>query len=193
MKRWLTVAALALVSGCGTPARLDYYTLSAPQTPAAPVPAASRPLNIYVGPVTLPEAVDRPQMVRRIDANQVEVAELERWAEPLKTAIPRLVAETLMRELATATAMTSRQSAGLDFDYRVAIDVQRFDFSAAEGAAIDALWTIRGPQGAPRVGRSEARAAAGSRDAQAMAAAHSRALEKVASDIAAAVRSLERR
>ena len=191
MRRLLLAASLAIVAGCGTPAKLNYYTLSS-QGPAAPaaVPAAARPISVYVGPVTIPETVDRPQMVFRVDANQVEIADLERWAEPLKAAIPRLVAETLAREVAGSTVMTSRQSATLDFDYRVALDVQRFDFSAGDGSAVDVLWTIRAAKGAPRTGRTEAREAGGSRDAQAMAAAHSRALEKVARDIAAAIRGM---
>jgi hypothetical protein len=29
----------------------------------------------------------------------------------------------------------------------VTLDVQRFDFSAGEGAAVDALWTIRAEKG----------------------------------------------
>ena len=192
MKR-LLLAALVSVAGCGTPAKLNYYTLSAqPASPPA-VASASRALNVYVGPITIPEAVDRPQMVMRIDANRVELVELERWAEPLKAAIPRFIADTLARELATSTVMTSRQSATLTFDYRVAVDVQRFDFSAGDGAAIDALWTIRtASETVPRTGRSEAREPTAARDSQAMAAAQSRALEKVAREIAAAIRGMER-
>ena len=191
MKRFLWAAALAAVAGCGTPAKLNYYTLSSQQVP--PAAATSRPLNVFVGPITIPEAVDRPQMMMRVDANQVELVDLDRWAEPLKSAIPRLVADTLTRELAASTVMTSRQSATLTFDYRVAIDVQRFDFSAGDGAVVDALWTIRNAKNdTPLSGRSEAREPAGSRDPQAMAASQSRALEKVARDIAAAIRGLER-
>ena len=190
MKRFLLAAAAALLAACAAPAKLNYYTLSSQVASPAAV-SSTRPLSIYVGPVTIPETVDRPQMVFRVDPNQVEIAELERWAEPLKAAIPRLVADTLARELSASAVMTSRQSATLDFDYRVAVDVQRFDFSAGDGAAIDALWTIRGAKGAPRTGRSEGREAGSSRDAQAMAVAQSRALDKVARDIAAAIRGMQ--
>ena len=184
MKRFLLAAAAALLAACAAPAKLNYYTLSSQVASPAAV-SSTRPLSIYVGPVTIPETVDRPQMVFRVDPNQVEIAELERWAEPLKAAIPRLVADTLARELSASAVMTSRQSATLDFD------LQRFDFSAGDGAAIDALWTIRGAKGAPRTGRSEAREAGGSRDAQSMAVAQSRALDKVARDIAAAIRGMQ--
>jgi uncharacterized protein len=190
MKRYLLAASLVLLAACGTPARINYYTLTVPPAPPGASAAAHAP-SVYVGPVTVPEAVDRPQMVKRLDANQVEIVDLDRWAEPLKAAIPRLVAETLSRELGGAAVMTSRQSATLAFDFRVAIDVQRFDFSAGEGAAVDALWTIRAEKdGTPRTGRVEAREPAGGGGSEAMAAAESRALEKVAREIAAAIRSM---
>jgi uncharacterized protein len=192
MKSILAAASLALLAACGTPAKLNYYTLTVPAAAPGASPAAGAP-NIYVGPITIPETVDRPQMVKRVDVNQVEIADLDRWAEPLKAAIPRLVAETLSRELGGATVMTSRQSATLAFDYRVGVDLQRFDFSPGEGAAVDALWTIRGEKdGASRTGRSAAREPAAGAGFEAMAAAQSRALDKVARDIAAAIRALPR-
>jgi uncharacterized lipoprotein YmbA len=190
MKRYLLAASLALLAACGTPARINYFTLTVAPAPPGAVPAARAP-SVYVGPVTIPETVDRPQMVKRLDANQVEIVDLDRWAEPLKAAIQRLVAETLSRELGGAAVMTSRQSATLAFDFRVAIDVQRFDFSASEGAAVEALWTIRAEKdGTPRTGRVEAREPAGGGGSEAMAAAESRALEKVARGIASAIRSM---
>lgn len=186
------LAAAVLAAGCfGPAAKLNYYMLSAPAVPASPAPAAS--LGVYVGPASVPESVDRPQMVLRSDANQVELAELHRWAEPLKQAIPRVIAESLMRELGTQRVMTSRQSAALDFDYRVALDVQRFDSSYDAGAVLEVLWTLRSAKGgAPRIGRSVAAEPAPSRDAAGVAAAHSRALERVAHDIAEAIRAPER-
>jgi uncharacterized lipoprotein YmbA len=191
MKRLLMALSLAALAACGTPAKLNYYTLAVPAAGAPAAQTAARTMNVYVGPVTIPEAVDRPQMVYRVDANQVEIADLERWAEPLKAGVPRLIADTLRREIPGSTVMTSRESATLDFDYRVAVDVQRFDFSAGSGAAIDALWTIRTPRGEPRTGRTEAREAGGS-GPEALAAAQSRALEKVARDIATAIRGAPR-
>ena len=192
MKRFLATASLALLAGCGTPAKLPSSTLAAPPASAPASPGAGAP-NVFVGPVTIPETVDRPQMVKRIDVNQVEIVDLDRWAEPLKAAIPRLVAEMLSRELGGATVMTSRQSATLAFDYRVAIDLQRFDFSASEGAVVEALWTIRGEKdAAPRMGRSASREAAAGAGPEAMAAAQSRALEKLAREIAAAIRTMPR-
>lgn len=179
-----------LLAACGTPPRLNYYTLTTSAPPAAG--AGSSP-SVFVGPVTVPDGVDRPEIVLGVAANQVELEELHRWAEPLKNAIPRVLADTLARELGTQSVMTGRQSSTLAFDYRVALDVRRFESSYGEGATIDALWVIRTAKGGePRAGRSIVHEAAPSRDAQGIAAAHSRALEQVGREIAGAIRSLDR-
>jgi uncharacterized lipoprotein YmbA len=179
--------AMALVTACTTTqVRESFYTLSAPQ--AASVPQSSTPA-IFVGPVSVPEAVDRTQMVLRTGANEVEISEQYRWAEPLKSAIPRVIGETLTRELGTSRVLTSRSAAALPVDYRVAIEIQRFDSSLQSGAAIDALWTItRVDGGVRRAGRTLATESAGG-DAASLTAAHGRALDRVGRDIAAALKS----
>jgi uncharacterized lipoprotein YmbA len=192
IRTWCGAGLAALAAACGSAPKLNYYTLTAPPAPA---PASlSSPLSVFVGPVSVPEGVDRPQMVLRAGPNEVAIDDFHRWAEPLKGAIPRVLADSLMRELGTQRVATTRQSASLAFDYRVAVDVQRFDSSFDEGAAIDALWTIHSAKGGePRTGRTVAREKAPTRDAQGVAAAHSRALEMLARDIAAAIRALDSR
>ena len=55
-----------------------------------------------VGPVSVPEIVHRPQFVVSLAANQVEIAQQARWAEPLNRAIPRVIAAYLAYSLADA-------------------------------------------------------------------------------------------
>lgn len=183
----LLVALAAMLAACGgTPVRESFYTLSAPAAGAAP--QSSGPA-IFVGPVSVPESVDRQQMVLRTGANQVEISEQYRWAEPLKSAIPRVIGETLSRELGTSRVLTSRSAAALPVDYRIAIEIQRFDSSLEEGATIDALWTITATQGGTRrTGRTRVTQPVASHDAGALAAAHSRALDRIGGDIAAALK-----
>ena len=182
----LAVIAIALASCGGSPIKENFYTLSGPQ---APMPAASAaPVSLFVGPVTVPEAVDRLPMVLRTAANQVEISDAHRWAEPLKSSIPRVLGETLMRELATTDVRFTRAGSSLDADFRVAVEVQRFDSSLDQGATVDALWTVTPRQGKPRSGRSTVSEPAASADPGGVAAAHSRALERVGRDIAAAIK-----
>ena len=177
--------ACSLVGGGG--AKESFYVLSGPESP--PPASSANALVIYVGPVAVPESVDRAPMVLMSSANQVDLDEEHRWAEPLKTAIPRVVGEHLMRLLNTPRVMFSRAGTGNDVDYRVALEVQRFDSSLTQGATIEVLWTITGKRATPpRSGRSSVREPATAATPEAVAAAHSRALARVAADIAAALR-----
>jgi len=183
----LGAALLALLAACGSPPKENFFTLSGPQTP--PPAATASAVSVFVGPVTVPESVDRTAMVLRTGPNRVDIDDANRWAEPLKSAIPRVIAETIMRELATPHVMASRAGSGMAVDYRVAIEIQRFDSSIGEGAAVDALWSISPAKGgAPRTGRTFAQEPAPTPDLAGIAAAHSRALARVARDIAAALK-----
>ena len=74
MKRLAIWLALAL-SGCslGGGSKETFYVLSGPETPA---PAArADALAIAVGPVVVPDAVDRAPMVLANSANNVDLSE----------------------------------------------------------------------------------------------------------------------
>ena len=189
MKRLAILAALAATacSLVGGGLKENFYVLSGPETP--PPAASESSLVIYVGPVAVPDSVDRWPMVLHNSANAVDLTEEHRWAEPVKTAIPRVVGEHLMRLLNTPRVMWSRLGTSLDVDYRVALEVQRFDSSLQDGASVEVLWTITGKRaGGVRSGRSSVHEPATAATPEGVAAAHSRALAHVAADIAAAIR-----
>jgi uncharacterized lipoprotein YmbA len=179
---------LALLAACGSTPKESFYTLAGPATPM-PAEAAS-PVAIFVGPVTVPEAVDRTPLVVRTGPNSVDIDDFHRWAEPLKSAIPRVIAETLMRELATPRVMASRAGAAMPVDFKVAVEIQRFESSFADGATLDALWTVTATRGgAPRTGRTTVQERTSFPDREGVAAAHSRALARLGRDIAAAIKN----
>ena len=122
---------------------MTFYTLSA-MSPEAASPAASL-RAVAVGPVTLPELVDRPQLVIRVAADRVDIVETERWAEPLKSEIPRLLAENLARLLRPARVSTIDQSESRDAEYRVLVDIQRFE-SVSGGRGGDRRALVGAPQ-----------------------------------------------
>lgn len=177
MIRWLP---LLLVVACGATPKESFYTLSS----APPVEARSA-MSVHVALASIPEAVDRTPIVIRTAPNQVDIDDFHRWAEPLKYAIPRVVAANLSKELGGARVSSGR--AGPATDYRVAIEITRFESSLSEGATLEAAWTVSGKAGAPRPGRTLARVPAASADYAGVAGAHSRALQQLAREIANAI------
>lgn len=179
----------ALAAGCGSSPPSRFYTLSGTAAPAA----ASSSLSVAVGPVTIPAAVDRPQMVVSMGANQVALDEFNRWAAPLASNISRVVAVNLVALLGTphVTLFPEMLSAGADF--RVAIEVQRFDSIPGESAVLDAVWIVRrSTNGKSDTGRTTVREAVQEKSFDGLVAAHSRAIARLSQDVAASVRTLER-
>lgn len=181
------VLAAAALAGCGSSPKSSFYTLSSGVPPASASAAAS--YTVGIGMVTVPDVVDRPQIVTRSGANQVTIDEFARWAEPLKSDIPRVIAANLTRELAGALVSTYPQSANINADYSVMIEVQRFESAPGEAATIEVLWTVRPAKGAAKSGRSVVREPTGGAGYDALVAAHSRALDAVSKEIATAVRA----
>ena len=181
-------ALILFVTGCAsTPVR--YYTLSAATEPAA----SSSDLSVVVGPVSVPDEVDRPQLVVSTGPNQIRVDEFNLWASPLQSNISRVVAQNLAALLGTPHVTLFPQTVSADADYRVAIEVQRFDSAPGQAAMLDAVWTVRRMKGGrTETGRTTMREAVQENSYEALAAAHSRAVARLSQDIANAVQALER-
>jgi uncharacterized lipoprotein YmbA len=179
------LGALMTVAGCSTaPAR--FYTLGSAAT-ADGTPAAS--YAVLVGPVFVPGSVDRPEFVVQIAPNQVEIDEFNRWAAPLGDAIARAIAGDLAVQLGTSDVAVA-PLANFRADYRVSINVQRFESVRGKSVVIDALWTVNKIAGGEvRSGRSISSETPRDDSFDALAAAHSRALVAVSADIAAAIRA----
>jgi uncharacterized lipoprotein YmbA len=178
-------AALALAACASTPPS-RFYTLSGAPVPTAPASA----MSIVVGPVTIPAVVDRPEIVVTVGDNEVWLDEFNRWAAPLGEAIAMAAAEDLGALLSTARATSIVQSAG-DAEYRVSLEVQRFQSAPGSYALLDAVYTVRRTaDGRSASGRTTARETPADKSYDALAAAHSRAVARLAADIATATRTL---
>jgi uncharacterized protein len=155
--------------------------------------AAGRPLgqgkspSVAITQVTVAEMLDRPQMVTR-NGNQIHFSEQNRWAEPLKYSLPRVMADELGRALDSSQVVAMPANlTRFDPDFRVQIDLQRFE--VADGVAeADALWRIESRQGKITIQRIQAREAVTQSGAEAQVVAQRKALARIAADIAAAIR-----
>jgi len=180
-------AATAIIAGCGTTPNPVFYTLRSPEAAAT----GSSAMSVVVGPVTLPAVVDRPQLVTSSGENRVELHEFHRWAQPLRTEIPRVIAARVGRQLGTANTGISSDVAINDPDYRVLIDVQRFDLRLGESATVEAIWTVRSRSGGTRTGHTLAEERTADASYDALIAAQRRALSALSRDIAGSIKALQ--
>ncbi|BAN27922.1 PqiC family protein [Caballeronia insecticola] len=180
------VPAMAILAGCTSP-RASFYRLSAdPSLSAATARAPQRP--VIVGPVTVPDLVDRPQIVTRNTNNEVALNEYARWGEPLRSSVADAIAGDLAVLLGSNRVAVASRAVADPQAYRVRVDIQQFESVPGDAVAIDAQWSVRrfGDDNALN-GRSLVREPVTGPDFDALVAAHSRALASVSRDIATAI------
>lgn len=181
--------AVLVLAGCASSPPVHYYTFVAEQS-AEKAEVSSGPYAVAVGPVTVPNAVDRPQIVIQVAPNRVVLLDDHRWAEPLNSAIPRAIASDLGQLLGVSTVMFPQDSQ-TDVKYRVAIDIRNFVSIPGEAATVEASWTVFGPHDAVKRGQLLAREPVKESGYDALAAAHGRALMRVSREVAETIRSEE--
>ncbi|MFM0557987.1 PqiC family protein [Paraburkholderia sediminicola] len=190
MRPSLTVAmglALAALCGCASSPKSDFYTLS-PATPQTSNPPAA-PIAVLIGMVTVPDLVDRPQIVVRSGDNKVDIDEFARWADPLKSQIPRVVGADLGLLLNSAQVSAYPMGGDPASAYRVQLDIQGFDAALGDAVTVDVLWSVSPPGKKPLLsGRSTVHEPCTGAGFDAVVAAYSRGLGTVSRDIATAIR-----
>lgn len=122
---------------------------------------------------------------------RVDILETHRWAESPKSEIPRIIAADLGILLKSARVSTYPQNAGLEADYRVLLDIQRFEMTNGEGVGLEVIWSVRRSDGGvPKTGRTVVSEPISSPGYDALVAAQSRALATVSRDLAQALREV---
>lgn len=188
--------ATALLAGCGSSPPETFHALTRYASDQAPASATTRGYGVLVGPVSLPDAVNRPQLVIRTGPGHFELREQQRWAGPLSADIAQALAEDLTLALPQAYVYSQLRSPAhaLSPRFRVAVDVQRFESrlrGEGAGSVLDAAWVVTEvASGRKYACRSVARAPLQGRGYDALIVAHQTALAGVSEQVAAVVSQL---
>lgn len=193
--RRLAVLVAILVAGCATTPTYTFYTLSAMQVVDPTPQAADRggDTTISLSPVSFPSYLDRPQIVTRPTAHTLAIHEFRRWGGSLEADFVRVLGENLSTLLDTQRIFLPRQNVPFTIDYRVAIDVKRFDGDLGGQVVLDVDWMIITQENKERVvvRKSVIREDVDSRDYESLVSAQSQAVEKLSREIAVAFRKIQ--
>jgi uncharacterized lipoprotein YmbA len=180
---------LATLAGCAPSQPTRFYTLSTVTEPAA-APRSGQGLVIGLGPITLPQYLDRSDIVTRAGANQMKLGEFNRWAEPLEPLLTRIMAEDLYTLLDANDIIPIPQHGDLPLDRVVEVDFTRFDANVAGEVKLDARWRVYRGDNETLVASSRSLVAeqgAPVPDYDAIVAAMSRAVRQASQEIAQAI------
>lgn len=194
---FLLIILGAVLSGCITtnPSQpASFYMLSSmSESKTAPqIEIGDGWFSIGIGPVQMPEYLNRPQIVSRKSAIELFLDEFNKWAEPLEDNFTRVLAENLANILSTDPVAILPSRSSIPVDYRVTVDVIRFDGILGKDITLIARWAIFGKERDEllSIRRSVYTEPAGENNYQTFIRAKSRAVEKLSKDIAAAIKEL---
>lgn len=191
----LPVITLMALCGClGRSQPTRFYLLQ----PISAIPAEKtaavkiQGMHIGVGPITIPEYVDRPQIVTMVGPHEIVLADFDHWSEPLKESVPRTLGENLSALLSTQHMYLYPWIGSASLDYRIEVDVTRFDATQDGDATLNARWTILAGHSKEILVRKHSviTQEAGGTGYAALVAAESGALEQMSREIAAAIKAI---
>jgi len=153
--------------------------------------ALDRGLRLGVGPVALPERLNRPQIVTRVGENEVLLSEFSQWAEPLEDNFAAVLTENLSRLIPTDRVVVYPWPKRTEIDLKVEVEVIRFAGQPGGNVALAARWRLARGNGAEALPLrlSSYEEPVGAKNAEALVAAMSRALGALSGDIASAIAS----
>jgi len=200
------VAALPVIVallGCSSqPSRL--YLLSSTETPTTVQPsvvavsgssqpaAARRPNGPAVGvAVTVPEYLDRLDVMERTSANELKPIYAAQWGESLATTATRAVAENLSARFPSDDIVILPSRSQRQLDYQVNLDLTKFESDSEGNSTLAGRWSIADSDGTERMsGRVQRIEKADGPGYDAMAAAMSRNLAAASKEIATALQQI---
>lgn len=193
----MLVAVAALISsGCsllnpGPQPKTHFYMLSSLASSGKAVqPLATFPqVAIGIGPIRLPEYLDRRNIIVRNSRNEFELAEDSQWAEPMGDTVARVLADNLSVLLGTYRITQFPWRSSMPVDYQLTIQVAQFDGILGEHAVLRAHWQVFTGDGKKLLdsGYSVFGEQAEGKSIDALVTAQSRAIESFSREVAVAI------
>ncbi|MFZ0612807.1 MAG: PqiC family protein [Desulfobacterales bacterium] len=148
----LLLSSLAvLVGGCfpniGAPSKpTQFYVLNSREDmetgSAAPTMTLASGAPVGVGPVRIPQYLDRPHIVIRAEENRVRISTFSYWAEPLQDGLTRVLVDNLSILLKPYRVETLPWARPADGAYRLEVSVIRFDGDVGKNATLRVRWSL---------------------------------------------------
>ncbi len=187
----LGIAGLMVLTACGRSSPVAYYTLQ-PTATAGAAETLPADMAISVGPVMIPEALDRQLIVTRDAHDTLHLSEYHRWAAPLQKNIAEVLAQNLSHRLGSqrVTAYTAEDI--FPPTHRIVVGINRFDGTLENHFVLDATWSVKkiGRQKPLAIRRTTISHPLQSADYRGLVAAQSKALASLSEKMAAVIMEL---
>ena len=171
---------------------VQFYRLNAggAMSDAVQVDESTNQAVIGLGPIRIPDYLNRPQMVVAISDNQYQLSEEHRWAERLDQNISLALTKFLPSHLGSNRIVRYPWAQRQIVDYQVSIDIIEFNIDALGRSRLTAQWLIKRKDLPDISRRFDYQVPASTTDYDVMVSAQSACLIKLGQDIAVTLRQI---
>jgi len=171
---------------------VQFYRLNAgtAMLDAIQIPESTNQAVIGLGPIRIPDYLNRPQMVVAISDNQYQLSEEHRWAERLDQNISLALTKFLPSQLGSNRIVRYPWAQRQAIDYQVSIDIIEFHIDALGQSRLTAQWLIKRKDQPDMSRRFDYQVFASTTDYEVMVSAQSACLTKLGHDIAVTLTQL---
>ena len=147
---WMVMLGLILLMGCASssPPPIYYGLQTVPHQCDTP---SRNQLTIGVGPVQLPEYLDRAAIVTRLSPNRLKVNDDRRWAGSLQNEILRVLTTDLKIRTACGRVVAFPWESDVDPDIRIRVTIHAFEGRPGSQVRLQATWSMAQPSVSPAV------------------------------------------
>jgi len=140
----MLLIALMFVAGCSVSPPARFYTLNPLNNTDTGRNNAYHEYDdvVAIGPVIIPDYLDRPQIVARAGRNELTLAEFDRWAGSLKEDVTRVLLDNLATFLREKQVSVFTWKRAIPSDYRVTVNLSMFDIYPDNYVILKASWVI---------------------------------------------------
>lgn len=141
----LMALALVMLAACSSTPATHFYVLSPMPTAQSAAAPNAKQISVVIRDVRLPQYLERPQIITRGGDNRIQLADDAQWAGNLQQDMIRVLTENLGRFLNSDRVFSAPHNGPLKPDFRVDVEVLRFEQGADGRVALSARWwLIRG-------------------------------------------------
>ena len=192
----LVLFSALMLAGCRSSAPpVEFYTLN-PLTgleEKTNTPEPDQKLSIGVGPVEIPQILDRPQIVTRSGPNKLKIDEFHRWAGRLDEDFARVLAENISLLLGTDLVAVYPWQTDFKPHYRIALEVWYFEGQWGQDVLLEVSWALASQesQKPQTVRKSVIREPLSATNYEELVAVKSRAIAQLSREIVQEIRNLQ--
>ena len=139
---------VTILTGCASSPSSKFYQLNPGQNKTSVTGDVSSGQSqvIAIGPVRIPDYLDRPQIVTRSGKNELKLSEFDRWAGSLENDVHRVLVEDISSlmsaDLFSVVRWTPYLESQMPDSYRVEVSVDRFEGTLGDSVLLKAHWAV---------------------------------------------------